>query len=469
MLRERRQIFELLMVASDIVVISLAWVCAYWVRFDLELFPVEKGIPAITNYLSLIVFIVFIWPVVFRRLGLYQAMRGAARTKEVWLLIQGNSLGILLFLALVYLFREKTVPFSRLVFLYFWVLATVFTVLERAFVRALLREVRRKGYNLRYMVVIGTGKVADDIIGRVQAHAELGIQILGCFAREASPEVVTGPRGVPIIGGYDDVGPYLTSIQVDQVVVAMPLEDHSLLPKVMEHTRLSMAEVKIVPDHYQFISLAGAVEEFEGIPVLNVQTTPLDGPGRIFKRGFDLTLAVFAVAVLLPVCLVIALLIKLTSRGPVMYWQERVSLDGTPFSIAKFRTMRLDAEDNGPGWTTPADDRVTPLGRILRRLSLDELPQILNVIKGDMSFVGPRPERPVFIREFRQRIPRYMLRHKVPAGITGWAQIHGWRGDTSIDTRIEFDLFYIRNWSLLLDLKILWLTLVRGLAGKNAY
>jgi Undecaprenyl-phosphate glucose phosphotransferase len=262
---------------------------------------------------------------------------------------------------------------------------------------------------------------------------------------------------------------YLSSIQVDQVIVALPLEDHSYLPAVMESTRQTMAEVKIVPDHYQFISLAGAIEEFEGIPVLNVQTTPLDGKGRVIKRIFDITLALIVGLVSIPICSFIALLIKLTSKGPIFYAQERVSLDGTPFSILKFRTMALDAEINGPGWTKEGDNRIMPLGRFLRRYSLDEIPQIINVLQGDMSFVGPRPERPVFIREFRKRIPKYMLRHKVPAGITGWAQVNGWRGDTSIDQRIECDLFYIQNWSLLLDIKILFLTLFQGLKGKNAY
>jgi Undecaprenyl-phosphate glucose phosphotransferase len=469
MLREQRQFFEVLLGLADLLVVSIAWICAYWLRFDLEIFPVEKGVPPIANYLSLTVFILFIWPIVFGRLGLYQPMRGARRGKERWLLLQGNSLAILLFLAVVYLFREKTVPFSRLVFAYFWVLATIFTIVERSLFRAVLREIRRKGYNLRYVVVIGTGRAAQDIIVRCQNHTELGLQIVGCFARQAT--LADGPCGIPIIGGYGDgdLMRYLSSIQVDQVIVALPLEDHSYLPAVMESTRQTMAEVKIVPDHYQFISLAGAIEEFEGIPVLNVQTTPLDGKGRVIKRIFDITLALIVGLVSIPICSFIALLIKLTSKGPIFYAQERVSLDGTPFSILKFRTMALDAEINGPGWTKEGDNRIMPLGRFLRRYSLDEIPQIINVLQGDMSFVGPRPERPVFIREFRKRIPKYMLRHKVPAGITGWAQVNGWRGDTSIDQRIECDLFYIQNWSLLLDIKILFLTLFQGLKGKNAY
>jgi len=467
MLKEKRHYFEALLVAADLIVVAVSWVLAYWVRFELELFPVEKGVPPFENYLSLVLLILLIWPVVFRNVGLYRPMRGTRPFVEVWTLIHGNTLAILLFLATIYLFREKTVPFSRLVFLYFWAFSTFFTILQRVALRSFLRELRRKGFNLRYLVIVGAGKVAEDLISRVRSHRELGIQLLGCFSLTGTE--ATGPLQVPIIGAYSELGSYLGSIQVDQVVVAVPLQDHDLLPEIMRYTRETLADVKIVPDHYQFISLAGAIEEFEGIPVLNVQSTPLEGWGRVIKRCFDIIVGLFLSVVLAPLLILLTLLIKLTSRGPVLYFQERMSVDGTRFHMIKFRTMRLDAEKNGPGWTTPGDERVTGFGKFLRSTSLDELPQIFNVLKGDMSFVGPRPERPIFIQEFRQRIPRYMLRHKVPAGMTGWAQVNGWRGDSSIDRRIECDLYYIQHWSLFFDIKILWLTIFRGFRSQNAY
>jgi Undecaprenyl-phosphate glucose phosphotransferase len=228
-------------------------------------------------------------------------------------------------------------------------------------------------------------------------------------------------------------------------------------------------DIKIIPDLYQFVSVGGAIEEFEGLPVISLQESPIDGINLVTKRILDLTLALTISIVISPLLLLIAILVKTTSRGPIFYKQERVSVDGSSFSILKFRTMYTDAETHGPGWTTKGDSRVTPLGRFLRSWSLDELPQLLNVLRGDMSIVGPRPERPVFINEFRQRIPRYMLRHKVPAGMTGWAQVNGWRGDTSIDKRIEYDLYYIENWSLALDLKILFMTIFKGFRDRNAY
>jgi Undecaprenyl-phosphate glucose phosphotransferase len=327
--------------------------------------------------------------------------------------------------------------------------------------------VRRKGYNLRYMLIIGAGQVASDMVSRVRLHQELGVQLVGCLSRDGSEK--RGPGGIPVVGSYSDLGQFLNRADIDQIVVALPLEDQQILPDIMEQLKDSILDIKIIPDLYQFASIGGSIEEFEGLPVISLQGCPLDGINLVTKRALDLCIASCALAVFSPLMVLIAMLVKLTSRGPILFRQERVSFDGSRFHIVKFRTMYTDAEKSGPGWTTPGDDRVTPLGRVLRSTSLDELPQLFNVLRGDMSIVGPRPERPVFIKEFRQHIPRYMLRHKVPAGITGWAQVHGWRGDTSIDKRIEYDLYYIENWSLLLDLKIVCMTVVNGFKNRNAY
>lgn len=467
MLKQKRQLFEYLFMATDLVVVSVAWLVAFWLRFETGLVPVDKGVPEFIHYVSMLIFIWIIWAFVFRRMGLYRPMRGVRRTRELWVLVNANALAILLLIAITYLFREKSVQYSRLVFVYFWVIATALTVLQRSFLRFLLRELRRKGYNLRYMLVVGAGKVAGDVVSRVRLHQEIGIQLLGCLSKDG--EQRRGPGGVPIVGSYADIGSFLGRTDIDQIVVALPLEDQQTLPEIMNQLQDSLVDIKIIPDLYQFASIGGAIEEFEGLPVISLQECPLDGINLFTKRTVDLVVASLLLLVLSPLMSIIALLVKLTSRGPVLFKQERVSFDGTPFRIIKFRTMYLDAESGGPGWTKPGDDRVTPLGRFLRSTSLDELPQLLNVLKGDMSIVGPRPERPVFIREFRQHIPRYMLRHKVPAGMTGWAQVHGWRGDTSIDKRIEYDLYYIENWSIFLDLKILFLTVFRGFRNRNAY
>ena len=467
MLKQKRQLVELGFVAADLLVVSCAWCFAYWVRFVSGWVEVEKGIPPLSNYLSMLLFIWLIWAFVFRRMGLYRPMRGVRRIKELWLLLNANAMGVLLLIAVTYLFREKSVPFSRLVFLYFWGFATCFTVVERSVLRVLLRDLRRRGYNLRYMLIVGAGKVAGDIATRVRLHSELGIQLLGCLSREGQEK--KGPRGIQIVGSYADLTQTLRRTEIDQIVIALPLEDHNLLPEIMLQLENTMVDVKVVPDIYQFVSIGGSIEEFEGLPVISLQGSPLDAVSLVAKRGLDIVMASAALVLLSPLMLLIALLVKISSRGPILYKQERVSFDGSRFRIYKYRTMATDAESEGPKLAIPGDERATGIGRVLRRYSLDELPQLFNVLRGDMSIVGPRPERPVFIEEFRSRIPRYMLRHKVPAGMTGWAQVHGWRGNTSIDKRIEYDLYYIENWSLFFDLKIMFLTLFRGFINRNAY
>jgi Undecaprenyl-phosphate glucose phosphotransferase len=466
-LKEKRQLFEAFFMVVDLVVIGVAWLGAYYLRFFTTFFPVDKGIPPLIEYVAMLPIVWLIWAYVFKRMGLYRPMRGVRRAHEIWLLLNANALSLLVLVAFIYLFREKTVEYSRLVFVVFGGLSFSLTILQRGVLRYFLREIRRKGYNLRYMLVIGEGKVAADIVARVRQHRELGIQLLGCLSLEGKER--KGPSGVPIVGKYMDVGKLLSIMDIDQIVVALPVEHGHFLPEIMSRVGDSLVDVKIVPDLYQFISVGGAIEEFEGLPVISMQATPMDGIGRYAKRFLDIAIASLLIVALSPVLLLIALLIRLGSKGPVLYTQERVSFDGSRFSIIKFRTMRMDAEEGGPGWTIEGDSRVTLLGKILRSSSLDELPQLFNVLRGDMSIVGPRPERPVFIEEFRRRVPRYMLRHKVPAGMTGWAQIHGWRGNTSIDKRIEYDLYYIENWSIFLDLKILLLTFIRGFRNRNAY
>ena len=466
MLKQRRHLFEFLFLATDLLVVSVAWIIAYWIRFLSGWIEVQKGVPPFTRYLAMTLFIWLVWAFVFKRMGLYRPMRGVRRSIEIWRLMNGNALALLLFMSVTYLFWEKQIEFSRLVFVYFGALACVLTVLQRSVLRFLLQELRRRGYNLRYMLVVGAGKVAADVVSRVRLRRELGIQLLGCLSKDGSEK--RGAGGVPVMGSYAALGELLHSCEIDQVVVALPLEDNHLLPEIMEQLRDSTVDVKIIPDVYQFMTVGGSIEDFEGLPIISVQESPIEGINLYAKRLLDFSVAAVSLVALSPLMLLIAALIKLSSRGPVLYGQERMSIDGSRFRIYKFRTMRLDAEVSGPQWSKRGDKRVTLIGRFLRTYSLDELPQLFNVLRGDMSLVGPRPERPVFISEFRKQIPKYMLRHKVPAGMTGWAQINGWRGDTSIDKRIECDLFYIKNWSILLDLKIVWLTLFRGLRDRNA-
>ena len=497
MLKKHSQLFEGLFAASDLIVVSLAWLLSYWLRFHTDLIPAEKGIPPISDYVKMLIFVWLIWAFVFRRLRLYRPMRGTSRWREVWMLIQANAFSVVLLIAATYLFREKAVPYSRLVFAIFWGLSTFLTIISRTSIRYLLHYLRRRGYNQRYALVVGSEELAEHVVQSMVYHPEFGIELIGCLAsdskysdiqrtlsregiysvsREMRPDWVTesgreveGRAPVRVVGTYSDLPRFLASGQVDQVIIAMPLSDHDQLEQVINSIGDAMVDIRIVPDIHRFIKLGSRIEEFDGLPVVSLASTPLIGINRVAKRLVDIVLGTLLIVIFSPLMGLIALLVKLTSPGPMHFVQERVGLDGNTFLIYKFRTMRTDAEREGARFAIKDDPRTTPIGKFLRRFSLDELPQLFNVVKGEMSLVGPRPERPVFISEFRRHVPRYMLRHKVQAGMTGWAQVHGWRGNTSIERRIEHDLYYIEHWSLVLDLKILGLTLVNGFRNRNAY
>jgi Undecaprenyl-phosphate glucose phosphotransferase len=467
MLKERRGFFEFFFIVADLLVVILAWFFAFWFRFESGFFELDKGVPDLKEYATVAILIIPLWALSLKFSGLYKPMRGVGEGKERAKLLYVNSIAVVLLITMIFLFREKTNPFSRAVFAWFWLASTFGLILERTFLRFFLKDIRRKGYNLRYVLLIGGGAVAEEIALRIRNRLELGIQLVGVVTKDDSTSL--NSIGVPIVGTYNTVKEVLTVLDLDQVFIALPLEDNHLLPLIMDQLSESLVDIKIIPDVFQFFSLGGTLEEFEGLPVIGLQVTPIEGFNLLLKRSFDVIGASFLLIILFPLFTLAYIFIKITSSEPVFYSQERVSLDGSKFMMLKFRSMRTDAESNGPGWTKPGDERITPFGRFLRATSLDELPQIINVLRGEMSFVGPRPERPIYISEFRRRIPKYMLRHKVPAGMTGLAQVNGWRGDTSIDKRIECDLRYIENWSFILDIKILFLTIFKGVWNKNAY
>lgn len=468
MLKKHAQIFEGLFVFADLAVVTFAWLISYAIRFFLGVLPIDKGIPPFRDYVPMLIFVWLIWTFIFRKMGLYKPMRGQSMWREMFALIKANSLAVVILLAATYLFKEKTVPLSRLVFLIFWGIQTTTSVVVRSAIRIFLRKLRKKGYNTRYALIVGAGPLAQHIGASMLSNREFGIELIG-FLASHTQGLHHGPMVAPIIGTYDDLSSILERGGVDQVIIAMPLEDHLYLKSVIENVGDSVIDVKLVPDVHQFIQLGSEIDEFDGVPVISLASTPLDGMNRVVKRVIDFTLGLVFFIAFLPLMIFIAIAVKLGSRGPIFYVQERLGLDGKPFHIIKFRTMYQEPTSEMPKFTSKKDTRVTPLGSFLRKWSLDELPQLCNVIMGNMSLVGPRPERPFFIEEFRKRVPKYMLRHKVQAGMTGWAQVHGWRGDTSIEKRIEHDLYYIENWSLRLDLKILWLTIFRGFRNRNAY
>ncbi|MBI2963056.1 MAG: undecaprenyl-phosphate glucose phosphotransferase [Deltaproteobacteria bacterium] len=450
-------------------VVSAAWVLAYYLRFEWGPIPAPKGIPPMTNYLPMVLFVWVIWGAMLRGFGLYHLTRGTQAIHEAIRVAQASTLSVLVFMSVAFLFWEKDYSFSRGVFFYFWVLAVVMLVAERLVLRQVFAVFRARGFNLRHVLIVGGGELAETVAGKIAEHPGLGFTVRG-FLAERADEVGRAIGADRVIGTYADVQTVLEQNGIDQVLIALPLESITCLEEILRRIGPSMVDIKVIPDIYKFISLRGGIEDFDGLPVVSLLDTPLGGWNDVVKRSVDVVAAALLTALLSPLFAVIALAIRLTSSGHVFYRQERMSLDGRTFLVWKFRTMRADAErETGAVWASADDPRRTRLGAWLRRTSLDELPQLFNVLRGEMSLVGPRPERPVFIEQFRQNIPKYMLRHKVRAGMTGWAQIHGLRGNTSVEQRIRYDLYYIENWSLLLDLKILWLTLFRGFHDPNAY
>jgi len=462
MLKAHSRLLEHLALAGDLCLIAACWVSAYAIRFHLLR---VTDVPPFRDYALQLVPVLIVWGFAFHAFDLYRPSRLGSHLSEWFDVAKASTLGVLVLVAIM-TFAFRGYDYSRLVIAFFLVQSVVVVSLARAAFREVLRFARRRGYNQRYAIVVGGGEPAVEVLRVLRRRPDVGIRVLGLLSDKAETPGVDAPR----LGGLEDIRAVLDRQQVDIVFIALPHSEYPRLTAVLNEIGDDPVAIHFVPDVFGLASLRGGVEEFESIPFVHLRESPLYGWNRVAKRVLDLVIGGGALVLAAPVMLAIATALKVVSRGPVLYRQERMGLDGQRFRMLKFRTMRVDAErETGPVWARPDDSRRTRLGTFLRRFSLDELPQLWNVLRGEMSLVGPRPERPSFVEEFRRRVPGYMLRHKVKAGITGWAQINGWRGQTSIEKRIEYDLYYIERWSLGLDLKILLLTFWSGFRNRNAY
>ncbi|HEV2054722.1 MAG TPA: undecaprenyl-phosphate glucose phosphotransferase [Methylomirabilota bacterium] len=464
MLRAYSRLLEQVMLVGDLLLVAGSWLLAYLARFYVIGPQSRHGIPPLEPYLLMLLPILIVWGIAFRAFDLYHPRRIGSRLSEVAGIAKASTVGALVLVSVMtFFFREY--DYSRVVIVYFWIFSIAGVSFARYAFREALRVARRRGYNLRYALVVGGGELAAGVVRRLRARPDTGIQILGLVGDDKR-----AAAGVQSLGGFADLRAVLDTHEVDHVILALAHEEYGRLGGLLEAIGDEPVTIHVVPDLGRFTSLRGGVEEFEGLPFVHLRESPLYGWSRVAKRVFDVAFSLAVLALLSPVLLALAAAVKLTSRGPVLYGQERMGLDGQRFRMMKLRTMRVDAErETGPVWAATGDDRRTPIGAFLRRFSLDELPQFVNVFRGEMSVVGPRPERPVFVERFRRTVPGYMLRHKVKSGVTGWAQVHGLRGNTSLEKRIEYDIEYIERWSFWLDLKIIGLTLVRVLFDRNAY
>ena len=461
-----RQVLASAVFVLDGAIIALSWIGSYLLRFHALGLPAPLGVPPLSFYLWFGAVLTPFALLVLRSFKIYRSARTARLSQESWPLVQGVVI-VTAFAAVASFFTRGEL--SRTTLVLFAVLATTLLLATRLVIRSALRLMRRHGRNLRGTLVVGTGELAVALLGKIREHRDFGLSVRGLVAADPA-QVGAQIAGLPVLGAVTDLPGLVERTGAELVYLALARAEHEAEHQALERLADSTAAVRLVPDLARAFTLNASVEDFDGMPVVLVTESPGQGWNAVLKRTFDLVCSALGLLILSPVLLVLALWVRLDSPGPVLYAQERVGLSGKRFRMLKFRTMRVDAEAEGrPGWTKPEDPRRTRAGRILRPLSLDELPQLWNVFRGEMSLVGPRPERPVYVEQFRASVPRYMLRHHVKAGITGWAQIHGLRGDTPLDRRIEYDLYYVRNWSLGFDLRILFLTLLRVFRDASAH
>jgi exopolysaccharide biosynthesis polyprenyl glycosylphosphotransferase len=466
-LQRHSEVFRSFLTIGDLLLVAACWTAAYGLRFTV-FWDEPQGAwkPGFADWMRPLIGIVPLVFWMFRSRGLYRGQRTGSLLREAGLIVGGMSMAVVGVLAADAAFRTYH---SRLGIALFWGLGTATLIASRLAGRSLLRALRRRGYNLRYVLIAGAGELAAEVIESIHAHPEAGLRILGAVSDDLTLQGKS-IEGVKVLGPYAAVKEILRRRPVDEVVIALPREESQQLEKILADLDDELVTVRLIPDLLHVMTLRSSVEELEGLPLINLRESPMVGWAAVQKRAFDAVAASLMLLAFSPLLALAALAVWASSGRPLFYRQERMGLDGRVFRMLKFRTMQTDAErETGPVWTSPDDPRRTRVGALLRSTSVDELPQLWNVLRGDMSLVGPRPERPVFIERFRREIPGYMLRHKVKAGLTGWAQVHGWRGDTSLHERVEHDIYYIQNWSLALDVRILLMTLWKGWFHRNAY
>ena len=463
---------------SDLIALIISFFGAFFFRFYSTLIPAPKGIPSFYSYLLIFPLFVFLHLFIFYLQGFYKIKVKRNRLDEFFVIFINSVITIAIVVGILsYLHTYSSGPkplfridfqISHLFLITYFIFFISFTLLSRNQVHAFIKRSYEKGHNLRRVLIIGAGEQGKSIAKKLTEYQTLGYKIVGYLDnhKKISENVI---ENLKIIGKINDLNSVLEKENINEIFITLPLEEAKEIINVIKIANNHIVNVRLVPDLLQYITLRASIEDLDGIPIININDVPLQGWRSVVKRIMDIVISFIALVITSPLFLIISILIKLTSKGPVFYNQERVGMDGKPFMMHKFRTMVPDAEkETGPVMAKPDDPRLTKFGKFLRKFSLDELPQLFNVLKGEMSLVGPRPERPYFVKKFREHIPQYMLRHKVKSGITGWAQVHGLRQNTPFDKRVEYDLYYIENWSLILDLKILWMTLKKGFIDKTA-
>ncbi len=461
--QELRNIYALTLVLLDGLIIALAFVLAYQLRARIP-WPEKLVVEArFDSYLGLMVIGVITIILTLASFRQYYIPRAISRVDQFYAISAAVSLGTMLSIAVAVFAFSPDFEFPRAMIAYAWLLMIIFLIIGRTIHQEIRAWLQRRGWGKDRALIVGADEMARIVLQRIIWSPQLGYDVVGVIDGEDGS---TSIQGVPVVGRIADLPHLIEELEIDEVIIAMPEKGHRESVKIIAMCERGQVSIKVFPDIFQFVATQPSIDDLGGLPLLSVRDFAMRGYLLIFKRLFDVVVAILGLIFLSPLILLLALAIRLESPGSVFFIQERMGLDGKPFKILKFRSMRVDAEKQGPGWTVDNDPRQTRLGRLLRKVDIDELPQLINVLLGEMSLVGPRPEQPYYVEQFRRSVPRYMDRHQAKAGMTGWAQVNGLRGDTSIMERTKFDLWYIENWSLLLDLKIILRTVWQGLINQ---
>lgn len=463
MRRRAEFLFTVTLLVLDAVLISTAFIAAYRVTFETS--PGTGPTPDLIEFAPMLAFTVISLISVYFFYRLYHQRRGESRIDEIYKLVPATSIGVIVATAVTtLLYRDLEYP--RLLLVFVWVFTLLLVALGR-FVHGGLRSLAyARGWGELRVLIVGAGEAGNLILEKIRASPRLGYRPVAFLDDE---RVGMKVLGLPVVARTEDLGDVVRAMKIDEVIIALPDAPHQQILSIVSKCEDGSVSIKVFPDVFQIMAAEVNIGDLSGLPLLAMRDVALRGWRLTLKRAVDVILSAIWLVLWSPLYMLIAILVKLDSRGPVLFTQVRMGLDAKPFPMFKFRSMRADAEKDGPGWTTAADPRVTRIGRILRKTSLDEFPQFVNVFLGHMSLVGPRPEQPAFVEQFRELVPRYMERHREKAGITGWAQINGLRGDTSISERTKYDLYYIENWSLWFDFKILILTAFKFFRDRSAY
>lgn len=471
MIKDNQRFLNNLHVLLDILIICASYALAWLLTIVAPIFPAGHGVLPPQVYFAALIPIVPAYLLLYWAFHLYEPKRTHSKRAELWHICQACAVGLMLLTSILFAFRRSGYfgNFSTRMLVAFSIIDITLTTIERFGIRYILSRLRRKGFNQKHVMLVGFSDASDQFIDACRRNPDWGYHIYGIVDDIA--EVGEGYKGVRVVGRISELEHILAQNTIDEIAITLPLAAYAKLDGIVHVCEKSGVHTKFIPDYNNIIHSKPVTEDMDGLPVINIRNVPLTDPVKATaKRAVDICGALVGIILFSPIMLVVATLIKLTSPGPIIFKQERVGLHNKPFMMYKFRSMVQQTEaDEKKGWTVPGDPRVTRVGRFIRKTSIDEFPQFFNVLAGQMSLIGPRPERTQFVEMFKEEIPRYMIKHQVRPGMTGWAQVNGLRGDTSIYERVKYDIWYIENWTMSLDVKILFLTIFKGFVNKNAY